>query len=353
MGEQDGSLASRAGFLTHNTQTHTLGLTFGCIHVLTGADHLSALATLAVGSKFHAFGLGIRWGLGHSTGLILVASVLLGMDGKIDPTTLERYCNWIVGVFMIGLGVWGIFKARKHERQRKEAAAAAAQNEEAAEAACLEAGTSTTLPTITRGSLTPSSSSSSKLMEEEEKLPHEVELAPLGAGRQGSEEEDKGEKEKSIEEGHQGSVPTTPTGRKADSEEPFLDEECEELDHWLLQRYRRCRHVDIESPLVQRLVAFSVGIVHGIAGPGGVLGVLPAARLHSWSKATIYLGTFCLTSTFIMGCFAALYGECTSRLGAAAKIEYRLELFSASCSIVVGVLWLSLIFAGKLDAVFG
>jgi hypothetical protein len=36
------------------------GLTFGCIHVLAGADHLSALATLTVGSKWKAFSLGIR-----------------------------------------------------------------------------------------------------------------------------------------------------------------------------------------------------------------------------------------------------------------------------------------------------
>jgi len=139
----------------------------------------------------------------------------------------------------------------------------------------------------------------------------------------------------------------------ADATEPFLDDECEELDHWLLIRARQCLHVDIESPAVQRIVAFSVGIIHGIAGPGGVLGVLPAARLHSWPKASLYLATFCLTSTLIMGLFAAVYGECTSRLGSTAKIEFRLELFSASLSIIVGVLWMALIIAGKLDVVFG
>jgi hypothetical protein len=108
--------------------------------------------------------------------------------------------------------------------------------------------------------------------------------------------------------------------------------------------------VDMESPGTQRLVAFAVGIVHGIAGPGGILGnfhtqsfilvasrvaerrqdtrcpsvvrplvmeggdgvlilcrcvwwwcpgVLPAVQLHDWGKASLYLGTFCLTSTLV------------------------------------------------------
>eukprot|EP00624_Nannochloropsis_granulata_P002205 evm.model.NODE_21216_length_7636_cov_22.367731.2 len=149
------------------------------------------------------------------------------------------------------------------------------------------------------------------------------------------------------------SPPTQHRPENVEATEPFLEGEREQGDHWLLLHFRRCLHVDLESHVVQRIVAFSVGIIHGIAGPGGVLGVLPAARLHSWSKASLYLATFCLTSTLIMGVFAAVYGECTSRLGSARNIEYRLELFSASLSIIVGVLWMAMIVAGKLDAVFG
>lgn len=59
--------------------------------MLTGADHLSALATLAVGSRFKAFSLGIRWGLGHSTGLIVVAGVLLGLGDGVNAKKLEHY----------------------------------------------------------------------------------------------------------------------------------------------------------------------------------------------------------------------------------------------------------------------
>jgi hypothetical protein len=44
------------------------GVLMGVIHVLAGPDHLSALATLSVGSSWRAALLGVRWGIGHSTG---------------------------------------------------------------------------------------------------------------------------------------------------------------------------------------------------------------------------------------------------------------------------------------------
>lgn len=37
------------------------GLLLGIVHVLTGPDHLSALAAMATGGSFKAFALGVRW----------------------------------------------------------------------------------------------------------------------------------------------------------------------------------------------------------------------------------------------------------------------------------------------------
>lgn len=54
-----------------------------------------------------------------------------------------------------------------------------------------------------------------------------------------------------------------------------------------------------------------------------------------------------------MGIFAALYGEVTHRVGSAKKLEFRLEVFSASLSVIVGVVWIILVITGKLTAVFG
>jgi hypothetical protein len=52
-----------------NTPQHAVTpLRAGCVHVLTGPDHLSAISMLASGgsaSRWRAAWLGVRWGLGH------------------------------------------------------------------------------------------------------------------------------------------------------------------------------------------------------------------------------------------------------------------------------------------------
>lgn len=61
----------------------------GIIHVPTGPGHLSAIATLSgihvstrsssssSNQEEKAFLLGIKWGIGHSLGLLVVAGVLI------------------------------------------------------------------------------------------------------------------------------------------------------------------------------------------------------------------------------------------------------------------------------------
>lgn len=53
------------------------------------------------------------------------------------------------------------------------------------------------------------------------------------------------------------------------------------------------------------VIALLVGVVHGCAGPGGILGVLPAVALHEWAPAMLYLCSFFLASIVTMGVFAA------------------------------------------------
>jgi hypothetical protein len=95
------------------------GMLFGLIHVLTGPDHLSALATLAAGSSWRSFALGVRWGCGHSIGLIVMAVIFIALDGKLDFSVLNVVTDVLVGVFMIALGVYGVHEGVKKARRSR------------------------------------------------------------------------------------------------------------------------------------------------------------------------------------------------------------------------------------------
>ena len=104
-------------------------------------------------------------------------------------------------------------------------------------------------------------------------------------------------------------------------------------------------------------LAIATGILHGVAGPGGILGVIPAVQMQDAWNASVYLVTFCLTSTFVMGGFAAFYGSLSRWLaGSDGRIGddrvYVVEIGSALLSLCVGFVWLTLLSFGKLDDVF-
>ena len=68
-----------------------------------------------------------------------------------------------------------------------------------------------------------------------------------------------------------------------------------------------------------------IGFVHGLAGPSGVLAVLPGVVLADASASASYLVAFFLASTASMGAFAALFGAAThgATRRAAAEAEAR------------------------------
>lgn len=110
--------------------------------------------------------------------------------------------------------------------------------------------------------------------------------------------------------------------------------------------------VDSGRRFSARSMAVLAGMIHGLAGPGGVLGVVPAVQLHDWKLAALYLSCFCLSSTLTMGCFASVYGMCSAGLGRRTNLEFQIHVFSASLSVLVGITWLVLLAMGKLEDVF-
>ena len=141
-----------------------------------------------------------------------------------------------------------------------------------------------------------------------------------------------------------------------DPNETDMDQHLQHHQHHWYQKYIKTNQI---SP---RTLALCAGIVHGLAGPGGVLGVIPAVQLHDAKLATIYLTCFCCSSTLTMGLFATMYGTCSSALSTSKNDNnsnpprrnraFIIEMLSASLSIIVGITWLILLFLGKLDDVF-
>jgi len=86
------------------------GLAVGLIHVISGPDHLSAIAPIASVERRRVWAIGLRWGLGHSLGVVLVALIaaLVAHVALIDP--LSNTSERLVGVMLLAIGGWGFWK---------------------------------------------------------------------------------------------------------------------------------------------------------------------------------------------------------------------------------------------------
>lgn len=254
-----------------------LGGFLGAFHVLT-PDHLSALSALSVGGSWSAFYLGVRWSMGHSSGLLVVTFFFIMLKGDLDLHYFGRYCDVVVGLFMIMIGGYGIMgHARQHHY----------------------------------------------------KLTKREDLDVKDIVEQDRAEEDVEGGEKKV---------TEPEGKDL-------------LELMVHNHDVAIPYIDMSDNTTQRAVSVAMGLLHGVAGPGGILGVLPALELQHWQSSTIYLGSFIIASTISMGIFAAAYGEGTKRLGASSEsLELALRLVSSSASVLVGLIWIAVTVSGWADA---
>jgi len=89
------------------------GLGAGVLHTWTGPDHLAALSPLAVSRGRRAWGLGVRWGIGHSAGALALAG--LGLVAR-ESLRLEIVSSWgerVVGASLVAVGAWALWRARR------------------------------------------------------------------------------------------------------------------------------------------------------------------------------------------------------------------------------------------------
>jgi len=87
------------------------GLAAGAAHVVTGPDHLAAIAPLAVDSPARGLRIGAAWGLGHGVGVLLAASVAQLLRTVVSLDELAAWSERLVGVVLIGIGLWALRKS--------------------------------------------------------------------------------------------------------------------------------------------------------------------------------------------------------------------------------------------------
>jgi ABC-type nickel/cobalt efflux system permease component RcnA len=89
------------------------GLVAGLGHVFSGPDHLAAVAPLAVQGRVQAWKAGLRWGLGHTSGVLVVGLLSLLLRDVLNVEAISSWSERLVGVVLIGIGLWGFRTALK------------------------------------------------------------------------------------------------------------------------------------------------------------------------------------------------------------------------------------------------
>jgi hypothetical protein len=96
------------------------GLFAGLVHVLSGPDHLAAVAPLAADRTQPQWRSGFHWGIGHTAGVVMIGLLLLVFRGFVPVDVISAYSERVVGVALLAVGVWGARNARRLEIHRHE-----------------------------------------------------------------------------------------------------------------------------------------------------------------------------------------------------------------------------------------
>ncbi|KAL0561021.1 hypothetical protein IC582_001439 [Cucumis melo] len=88
------------------------GFFAGCLHTLSGPDHLAALAPLSIGcSRMESAAVGALWGCGHDAGQVIFGLLFLLLKDKLHIEILRTWGTIIVGVTLFVIGIMGIREA--------------------------------------------------------------------------------------------------------------------------------------------------------------------------------------------------------------------------------------------------
>ena len=100
------------------------GLATGLVHVLSGPDHLAAVAPLSADTDRPPWRAGLQWGLGHTAGVMVIGLLLISVRQALPIEAISAYSERIVGIALLMVGVWGFARARSRKPHVHPAAGA-------------------------------------------------------------------------------------------------------------------------------------------------------------------------------------------------------------------------------------
>lgn len=105
------------------------GTLAGFFHVLAGPDHLAAVGPLAIESRQRGWLAGWTWGIGHASGVVLVAILAVLLRDLLPPIDIiSAWSERIVGGALIGVGLWALQRSVRVQRAPHRHGAAASHD---------------------------------------------------------------------------------------------------------------------------------------------------------------------------------------------------------------------------------
>lgn len=101
------------------------GIAASVLHVISGPDHLAAVTPLAIESKRKVWKIGLFWGFGHLTGMLIIGLLFLLFKEYIPIEKISEHSEQLVGIVLIVVGLWAFFhiffknKEHKHSHIHK------------------------------------------------------------------------------------------------------------------------------------------------------------------------------------------------------------------------------------------
>ena len=96
----------------------------GAVHVVSGADHLVAMAPFSLNRPLFALRSALAWGAGHSAGVVVLALIAIGFKDLAHVAAMSSWAELLVGVALLVVGVLTIrtaFGLKLHSHEHRHA----------------------------------------------------------------------------------------------------------------------------------------------------------------------------------------------------------------------------------------